>query len=172
MWFVKLFTTSKIFDGGSQASVSQYMIRLKGRNSTTTRTQWFPEFPTPPMKVWPFLFPTFTSNASRLRVPKLNSLLFLLISLTTLTTTLGHKTIVSCCMVFNWLDSHVTWSVDSQPRSPDAARRESSSGVKPRNKRQKNVEAFVFHMCRYVSCDRSSTINLVDTLDCCTIWFC
>ena len=83
-----------------------------------------------PMKVWPFSLPTLSGKTSRFSMPKLKIFLVLAISFVMLTTAFGHNSSVSCYIVFNSLNTHVTWSVASHPRVPDAARRESSSGVK------------------------------------------
>ena len=74
-------------------------------------------------------------------MPKLKIFLFLAISFVMLTTAFGHNSSVSCCIVFNSLNTHVTWSVASHPRVPDAARRESSSGVKPKSEKDNALMA-------------------------------
>ena len=107
--------------------------QIKGRSSTSTSTQWLPPFWGPPMKVLPSLCPTFRANTSLFNVPRLNNLAFLVISLWILTTTLGHSSMVSFCMSFSCFKTHVTWSVETQPCVPDAARRASSSAVRPVN---------------------------------------
>ena len=76
-------------------------------------------------------------------MPELKIFLFLAISFVMLTTAFGHNSSVSCCIVFNSLNTHVTWSVASHPHVPDAARRESSSGVKPKGEKDNALMASV-----------------------------
>ena len=96
-----------------------------------------------PKKVWPFSLPILSGKTSRFSMPKLKIFLFLAISFVMLTTAFGHNSSVYYCSVFSSLNTHVTWSVASHPRVPEAARHESSSGVKPKSEKDNTLMASV-----------------------------
>ena len=76
-------------------------------------------------------------------MPKLKIFLFLAISFVDDRVWTQHVQQRILCIVFSSLNTHVTWSVASHPRVPDAARRESSSGVKPKSEKDNALMASV-----------------------------